>query len=999
MDRLVKQFAATFDPAQVKQAETDLRVSSKEASFLVNILQLIKDESIENAIRLAASVYLRNWVTGSWAFDSEASGSVTEDEKTFFRRAILELVLCDSVFPHQLVFHNLSSCLTSVSDQDFPRQWDCLLPELLKAVKESSGHTDKLKASLYIVDQILLKYRVAQKSEDTMQELKYIIDLLCPSLLEVFCYSARMVPQECENQQDWTLILTHSISIYLTLHHVDIPEFFEDNIEAYFSVFIQYVASCRIGESDSLASPDPSANQNLSTLILQSMTLYAQRYESKIDPYVEDVTKATIERIKEDLRKSSDPMVSAGLELLSAVSKRTWSKNFLPELLEPICKLCILPNFKLRPVDIEEMEESPVDFIRSDVDGSGSDRRGYSRQLIEDLNQTYEEPVLAVLNLSIFSMLELAQPGMADRDLYLEAAVNLVMAVAIKVSQRERGVILTSSLVNITSFQSEHIYPILTDQKANGPLALVSALKFLYTFRNQMSNTVLVDAVKLVSSLLATSEDCAPRSCIIKTYASICLEKLLNARNMTKTEFAVTFSGAYRLDPNNPDMKQSSVKEYAGSVLKYLLPVITENKEAIVDNEHYAKLLEVLVLFIGLDIDSATLVLTVDSAMAVIQRVSMRPINSTFNHHMFEVLAAAIDLAGRLNIDILVSIEEKHLRTLSELAKLPDHDFLAYIYQLMAVFIEARSTASSVGNELFIHIIDEQRWRGENGTNISALKGILRLLKAFFTKYELYSQVVDSNMTQLSERLKLVFRHKKLTTEGYKLISAMFVLLPLKVVLPVVNDVFVIIVNNLQRQRTSVNVDSAFVLVSLYSLRLALDDDASPSYSFPSLVNNVQAGIFTQLMEFVFIASFKRYTTISKESLLPVLGMISMLAIGGSDTENQLLVDGINTILTQIESAAIASQSIERASAVDEKYDLTFSIAGEVGLTVGDSRFNQLKRLPPSTPPRDTLLRLIGPKIQTLVDMAKLKLPNADIWSLMVKGNCGWDSLLALIDV
>merc|ERR1719376_1755552 len=123
------------------------------------------------------------------------------------------------------------------------------------------------------------------------------------------------------------------------------------------------------------------------------------------------------------------------------------------QYVQTLCQDCILNNFKLRKVDLEDMEENPAEFIRSDVDEDANDRRRAARLLVEELNRHYEDQVLHFLESAIVQLIEFSQKeDNNDRDLYLEATVNLVMALSIKIYQRTRGVIQVSSKVDLLTF-------------------------------------------------------------------------------------------------------------------------------------------------------------------------------------------------------------------------------------------------------------------------------------------------------------------------------------------------------------------------------------------------------------------------------------------------------------------------------------------------------------------------------------------------------------------
>jgi exportin-2 (importin alpha re-exporter) len=69
MADIPKLLLDSLNPHTRKQAELSLQTYSRQPAFVIHLLQLILDVSNDSAVRLAASVYLKNTVRLGWLED------------------------------------------------------------------------------------------------------------------------------------------------------------------------------------------------------------------------------------------------------------------------------------------------------------------------------------------------------------------------------------------------------------------------------------------------------------------------------------------------------------------------------------------------------------------------------------------------------------------------------------------------------------------------------------------------------------------------------------------------------------------------------------------------------------------------------------------------------------------------------------------------------------------------------------------------------------------
>lgn len=78
-----------------------------------------------------------------------------------------------------------------------------------------------------------------------------------------------------------------------------------------------------------------------------------------------------------------------------------------PATIKELIEKIIIPNLRLREIDLEMFEDNPIDYIRSDIEGSDAEtRRRVATVFIKGLRKYYEEPVTKVCESFISNLLQ-----------------------------------------------------------------------------------------------------------------------------------------------------------------------------------------------------------------------------------------------------------------------------------------------------------------------------------------------------------------------------------------------------------------------------------------------------------------------------------------------------------------------------------------------------------------------------------------------------------------
>ena len=150
-----------------------------------------------------------------------------------------------------------------------------------------------------------------------------------------------------------------------------------------------------------------------------------------------------------------------------------------------------------------------------------------------------------------------------------DTAIYLLTSIASRGSTQQLGVTSTNSLVNVVEFFGENVYSDLVATPGSvSPILTVDAIKFLYTFRNQLTKEQLASVLpRLVTHL-------ASENYVISSYAAITIERILFIKVNKQPLFV-----------------QADVQDFAADILTALFNTIERGgtPEKISENDYLMK--------------------------------------------------------------------------------------------------------------------------------------------------------------------------------------------------------------------------------------------------------------------------------------------------------------------------------------------------------------------------------------------------------------------------
>ena len=143
MSDIPKLLLDSLNPHTRKQAEHSLQAYSRQPAFVVHFLQLVLDVANDSAVRLAASVYLKNTVRLGWLEDvcdlrqtrfliyhSNASKDdypISLPDKETLKPQLVPAMIALSGPNEKAIRAQIAESVSLIADLDFPERWPDLI--------------------------------------------------------------------------------------------------------------------------------------------------------------------------------------------------------------------------------------------------------------------------------------------------------------------------------------------------------------------------------------------------------------------------------------------------------------------------------------------------------------------------------------------------------------------------------------------------------------------------------------------------------------------------------------------------------------------------------------------------------------------------------------------------------------------------------------------------------------------------------------------------------
>jgi exportin-2 (importin alpha re-exporter) len=543
-------------------------------------------------------------------------------------------------------------------------------------------------------------------------------------------------------------------------------------------------------------------------------------------------------------------------------------------------------------------EDDPIEFIRRDLEGSDSDSRRRSatdflRELATKLEAKVTEVAMKYVN-GFLSQFNNNRGNWKAKD----TAIYLFSSIAVKGNVTSVGVSSTNLLVDVISFFQQNVLPdLLGDVKPSSPILTVDAIKYIHTFRNQLTKEQLLEAFKLLSMHLHSSEY------VVYTYAAITIERVLSIRGNDGLMVS-------RVD----------IADVVGPLLSALFSLILKNRstpEKLAENEFLMKCVMRVLITTQDSIKGDTARGVLVKLLEIVGEIAKNPSNPRFTHYTFESIGAVIRFSYTAEFDTLII--EPFLGILGNDVT----EFIPYALQILAQLLQAKPSSQGLPQQyemLVQPLMAPVLWEAKG--NVPAL---VMLLEAILAHGGGHLFEGPGKLTPLLGVFQKLIATRSHDAFGFDLLEHIFAFVSLDAVRPYLRDIAALLLRRLQDSRT----DKYVARLSKFEYFLSAIEtrpDLGPVFAV-DLIDSAQEGIFGQVLtQFMLPATLQLVN--SKDRKLAIIGLCRILCENPKFTSGSYSAkfgDGLRTLVQLLQGTTVDSRADEDLLSGDMEFDsLTF---------------------------------------------------------------------------
>ncbi|MCJ1418218.1 importin-alpha export receptor [Xylographa parallela] len=822
LQRIAHLLEASLDPRQNKQAELTLRHDEQKPGYSVCLLQIVAADAFSNTVRLASALCFKNFLRRNWT-DEEGNHKLPQNEVATIKQELVGLMI--SVPPN--IQSQLGDAVGIIADSDFWERWDTLVDDLVSRLTTDNPTINI--GVLQVAHSIFKRWRPLYRSDELFTEINHVLQRFGTPFLSLLESTDKSIDQN-KNNKPLLRQLINSLNLMMKLFYdlscQDLPPAFEDNLPAITSLLQKYLTFDDLSlHSDSDDESGPL--EFLKSAILEVLTLYVQKYEDAFGTHVEVFVASSWNLLTTTGQETKyDILVSKALQFLTSVTRiKQHAQAFNDEAnMGQVIERVVLPNLALRDSDMELFEDEPIEFIRRDLEGSDNDtRRRAATDFLRGLMSQFEKLVTEVVYKYINHYLSEYSADTANKWRSKDTAVYLFSSIAATGSvTASQGVKSTNPLVNVIEFFQNNIANDLVSENAVEPILQVDAIKYLYTFRTQMSREQWRDAFPLLVRHLASS------NYVVYTYAAIAVERVL----------------ALVDDTRRPLVEKDSVAPLAKDLLEHLFKLI--EKDNIADENQAASKLQEneflmrCVMRVLIVIKDGVIPLTnnvLQHFVGITEVICANPSNPRFCYYHFEAIGALIRFAAPAQPQ---AVENTLYPPFATILRDDIQDFMPYVIQLFAALLEANPSGPlpDYYKSLIPPILTRDLWLSKG--NVPAL---VRLLSSIIARGA--TDIVANNQVVpvlgIFQQLVLL---KSTDMYAFELLECVLTYFSPSVLETYYVPIMQALLTRLEKSKTEA-FSARFV--RLYHFVSAKGDQGLGTDFFIKIIDQVQTGIFVPL--------------------------------------------------------------------------------------------------------------------------------------------------------
>ncbi|KAG7713014.1 hypothetical protein KL949_005308 [Ogataea haglerorum] len=908
--------AQSLSPSTAKLAEKSLRSVEDQQGFPSTLLHVVAANDLSSSVRLAGSLYFKNLIKRKWIDETGVYRLHPEDVK-MIKAEIISLMI---QLPDSLQIQ-IGEAVSLIAESEFPELWPDLIEELVKKLSPDDMHTNK--GVLKVAHSIFKRWRPLFGSNELYIEINLVLSHFAQPFLELLKMVDQLIDQNISNKENLKLLLDNMlllVKIYYDLNCQDIPEFFEDHLQEGMAVIHKYLKYSNPLLEDPNEAEQIDIVTQVKTSCCELIQLYTTRYQEELGSIITEFIRTIWDLLSSiGTQPKYDILASKALQFLTIIASLEQYNSTLKseKALEEITEKIILPNVMIRESDEELFEDDPIEYTRRDLEGSDSDtRRRASTDFLRALKENKEQDVTQVVMNYVNHYLASFQSNPTNwksKDL----AICLFSSIAAKGSITNAGITSTNLLVDVVEFFSQYVAQDLVNETSH-PILKVDAIKYIFTFRNQLTKQQLIEAFPLLSSHFQDD------NYVVYTYAAITIEKILSLRNPSSHQ-QLLFS--------KTDIPVPVFNNLLTNLFRLMFGK-GESPEKLAENEFLMKCV-MRILLTAEDSLSEKAPQLLQQLMKIVDIIGRNPSNPKFSHYTFESICVLIRYNNNQIIEIFDLLKPCMLSILAQ----DIHEFIPYAFQILSYCLEVYPKSSEMPPEyeqLIKPLCSPAVW--ELRANIPAIERLLAAIIKF--KPSLF--ISATSLTPILGVFQKLVSSKLNDHLGFDFLETILLSIDMSCLEPFLKEVAMILLSRLQTVRTDKFVKRFIVFLSSIA---ALPTSSDPCLKRNGLdssfvikfIESVQPGVFQQILMGVIVPTIESFNNLLDKKIL-IVGLSSLI------TENAQIIgqDAFKLVLSKLLKIT-ASDSIRNYKDFNENLELLLELENDE-LSFGSS-FNKLNTI------------------------------------------------------
>ncbi|KAJ7594086.1 CAS/CSE protein [Mycena floridula] len=855
----------SLNPATRKQAEQSLQDISSQQGFLTHLLQLVLDASQDRAVRLAGSIYLKNVAKLRWDEDVQA---LSEQDKATLRAGLVPAMIALSDSADKAIRLQIAESVSLIAELDFPTRWPDLIDQLVASLSATNYNVNS--GVLQAAHSIFRHWRAHVRSDQLFTEINLVLSKFVAPYLDLFRQTASMLLKPETNPAltsgaNYALLaesMVLLVEIYYDLVCQDLPPALEDTHmeffgpEGWYHNFIVWESAALKGDPEDTT---PSLSSQIKASIFEIAELFVKLYPEQLilsnagKMFVEDIWVLVGSNRLPSV--GDDQLVSQSLRFISTAIRTGYYKDLFSarDTISSLVEGVVIPNVALREHDIEQFEDDPLEFIRLDLSLSSTGDLATRRHAAADVLQAlvssgFDKDTTEIVSAWIGTGLGQYEANKAENWKSKDSAIYLLTAIATRGSTAQSGVTSTNALVDVIQFFSQHVYNDL-QQTGSGvvhPILQVDAIRFLYTFRNQLTKEQLLSVLPLLVLHISSG------NVVACTYAAITVDRILSIRQDNRMVFA-----------------QADIRDFAQNLVNTLLAKIAAlgAAEKVAENDHLMKCVMRVIMTARQSL-TPEYQATLTQLVSILGVISRNPSNPKFDQYIFESISGLMRFVVAGTPSTLPTFEETLFGPFTIILQQDIDQYIPYVFQILAQMLDLHTAEIPAQyRSLLPFLLTPAIWQQKG-----SIPGLVKLLKAFLSrdsKQMAASGQIASVLAVVQQRL---IPSKLNDAWGFELLHAVM----LYVSPADMQQYFKAVIHTLLTRMHSTKTDKFVYLFSrflLYTMAIQVDG-LSPDYVIAA-VEQIQPQLWSQILANFIIPQVPKMP--HKERKLAVIGLIRLL--------------------------------------------------------------------------------------------------------------------------